>query len=608
MPNPFRKGRNHKPKQTLQNLRRIKQNLAKVNVDTLLPHMRVSEETHTVEATYTSLQELQALEQAIDSFTQKADQLLQAPIPMPNSLERLAKNLAQNLDNEELAFAAPRLKSLLQQYHNQIDNFYLGQNTWYTPDNEYQPLLQHPNKFSPKSGGAKNTGKRTGVYSFQHDDQAETILIKQGANLGETIAEYVGANLYGLTIPEYSARCILVRDNLTIPFSANDIYLGSVYEKADHIQDGFQAAGYESRGMFAGEKARVKAYFNNDDSLIRKMLDINAETGHTLEYAAANALWHGDSDFHTGNVILAEKNQRKKFIKIDHGFSFFNLGKKVIDVFNPFAGKVMSFSPKRQLTGGKLLEFYPTNHFWDYAVENKQFYYNATFVKACEDIVAQDVRAIRDNVEKSLINVQTAYGPHAVEALHQFALRLGMKESDIKLELKKKNPELLRFKIEDHILHRLTQRQTSIAKLAEHCKKQTAKLDKNRYLLSKQLNKLIIKKLDHISNDQLTVAETLLKEIEVLKLIQQANDLAIIKITPTGALTLKDEFYFHHNGQRRIVTPEAFSQTMALLASQYTTPKLVTQIQVNDDTLALLRQIRLTARDEHDSPKKIRRP
>ncbi|MCS5710838.1 hypothetical protein [Candidatus Berkiella aquae] len=589
----------------MHNLNSIKQKLSQLNIAKLAGYHYVNDDLQRVQTGKVSEQELKELESAIDKFTENAAH--SRIIPIPVQLEVLVKNLA-NDDDEQLAFSANKLTALLNSYHHQLEE-YAHRETWFTPDQNYQSVINHPQKFSPKTGGAKNTGKRTGVYTFTEGERTERILIKQGADVGETIAEYMGASLYAMTIPLHSARCILVRDEKTQPNTIDDVYVGSVYQQANKIQDAYQAAGYSSRGMFAGVKARLKNWVNSDDSLIRKILNLNDETGHSLEAIAANVLWHGDHDFHTGNAIFVENNDNKKFVKIDHGFSFFNFDKKTIDIFNPFAGKVVNFSPKRFVKGGKLIEFYPTNHFWDYAVENKSFYFNAHFIKACEDIANYDAKAIRDNIEQSLNKVEAAYGPHAFEALKQFALRIGMKETELKDSITKKNPELLRFKIEDHMTYQLVQRQASIAKLADQCKKQTAKLNKKNYQYSKQLNKIIIRRLDHISkySDSLTMAEkkAMLKEIELLKLVQQANDLGILMPSNNGELSISHDFYFHNNGVRQLVKPNDFKEEVNKIVGirasknkdEYRAFNQENKIPVREDALTILHKMPRTAID-----------
>lgn len=587
----------------LQNLKTIKSRLKEYEGNKLPVFHEFAPEKDKVQEIHFTQTELMALEKAIDDFTHKTPNTLL--VPPPAKLAPMAESMAKS-NKENIAFGAHELKSLLQQYHHQVDNFYLNHKVWKTTDPAFQSLMQHPTQFKRKVGGAKNTGKRTGVYTFKNDSQSETMLLKQGANVGETVAEYIGANLYELTIPEYSARCILAKDESSPTPTLDDVYVGSIFQKSKKTQDTFAAAGYASRGLFAGEKARLKSLTNNKDSLIRKVLDLNEDTGHTLEYSAANVLWHGDHDFHTGNTIFVENEDGSKFVKIDHGFSFFNFNRKVVDIFNPLAGKVLSISPKRFLKGDKLIEFYPTNHFWDYAIENKQFYFNANFVKACEEIANFEPESIRNNIEKSLKNVQDMYGPNANEALKQFGLRIGIKESDLTILAKKKNSDFLRYKIEDHMVSRLVERQVSIRKLAEYCKKHTAKLDKTRNLFSKKLNTMIIKNYDNISKIENKAKKNkmddilaknkqamLLREIELLKLVQQANDLGILDISQTGEFTIKDEFYFHNSGKRQLITPSEFKAEMSKIVSNKHSFDLEKNYPLSTESLSLLREIRL---------------
>lgn len=86
------------------------------------------------------------------------------------------------------------------------------------------------------------------IHSKKPDSNDQLMmLIKQGDSLGETIAEYIGGNLYQLLIPEHSAKAILVRDNSADTPSLNDVYVTSIYERgASNVQDAFKIAGYET--------------------------------------------------------------------------------------------------------------------------------------------------------------------------------------------------------------------------------------------------------------------------------------------------------------------------------------------------------------------------
>jgi hypothetical protein len=477
----------------------------------------------------------------------------------------------------------------------------LAELNWETSDTDYQELLKHPKKFKPKEGGAKNTGLRTGVYEFEHQEENETMLIKQGAGVGETIAEYVGGNLYGLTLAQNAAPCILVRDKSKDKPGLEDIYVASFYAKVEEgweLQDAFEAVGFKSRGHFAGTKARFAKIIKNDNSLVRKIVKMDHEQSHhSLGKCAANVLWHGDHDFHTGNFVALIKKSinpdvpnEVKFIKIDHGFSFFNFKDEVVNILNPFAGKVLKVNVHPAKTGTKAVEFFPTNHFWDFAVESKLFYFNPQFIKACEDIAALDEASIRENIHNSLENVKNAYGDNALEALMSFGKRMGMTTDAMKHHQAKTTNEIS-ANIENYMVSRLQARQVSMNKLADKCRDHLKHIDKNRQIYSYKLNDFIIeienrmrsindrypstqapsmlfldpelsqndlfKNLPKIKN----VKQILEKEIEFIKMLQQANDL--------GALEIKDEhyiintpFYFYHNGKKELISENEFKRRM----------------------------------------------
>jgi len=414
--------------------------------------------------------------------------------------------------------------------------------TWHTADRSFQTLLKRPpNAFTAKQGGAKNAGLRTGVYTFND----EKILIKQGDQLGETLAEYLGGNLYQLTMPHLAAPCILLRDKTQLGLMQS-LYVGSIYIKGDKVQDAYKAAGYPYRPLFAGVKARV-----NSESLIRKLIHIDqTQANHSMAISAANSLWHGDSDFQSGNLMLIEKEGKKTFIRIDYGFSFFNFGKKIIDIFNPFAGKVVSFDLQRFLKGGKLIEFHPTNHFWDLAVESKSFYFHPSFIKACEDIIALRPEQIRRNIHRSLEKIKNTCEEYTEEALQALAKRINMPLSKHDLS----------EAIEDYMVENLIARQYSLQKLVNYCREKNALLSAKEEcrFLSSFLNQKIIEHLDNPA-DPIT--------LKLLKLLQQANDLSQLEVKD-GKLCITDTFYFHYEKTEPVqISPQDFSLIMGITES-----------------------------------------
>jgi dipeptidase len=473
---------------------------------------------------------------------------------------------------------------------------------WATPDRSFQELLRHPKKFKPKESGSKNTGLLTGVYEFEHQDEIQTLLIKQGADIGETIAEYVGANLYGLTLPENAAPCILVVDNSKENPDMEDVYVASFYANTEsgwELQDAFEAVGFDSRGHFAGTKARLGKMFNKSGSLVRKIIKMDHEQAqHSLGICAASVLWHGDHDFHTGNFVVHRKKSSNpdipdeiKFIKIDHGFSFFNFKEDVVNILSPFAGKVFKMNLNPAKKNRKLIEFYPTNHFWDFAVEAKLFYFNPQFIKACDDIAALDEDKIRENIHQSLENVKNAYGDNATKSLSSFGKRMGMTSKSISAN-QAQNVDEISLNIENYMVSRLQERQASMGRLADKCRERLKHIDKNREIYSYKLNDYIIeiehrmrtidekypsssaspsvlfldpaisqneriKNLPKIQN----VKQILEKEIEFIKMLQQANDLGILELKGEN-YSITMPFYFHHNGKRELISENEFKARM----------------------------------------------
>lgn len=371
--------------------------------------------------------------------------------------------LQQALRAQQAAFDAGdfrysnTLKGRLRVAHQMAMSDYCTELDWYSPDPYYNDLAAAPRNFSPKEGGAKNAGEKTGVYTFERGTEKETILIKQ-AEVGELVAEYMGSLMYELLMPDNAAKCTLFRDN-TKPPGIENVYVGSVYSKADKIQDAFEAVGFSSRVKFAGTRARFNKAIDNNNDLIHKILKLNEKTDHGLEKAAAVGLFVGDNDFHTGNLIVKTINGKQVIERIDYGFSFFNFGPNIIDVASPTEGRVVKFRlPKK---GKMMVEFFPTNHYWDLIQADPDFFKSAHFISACESICALKLHDMRHKIETGLNQVILAYGPNAIEALKAFAKRIGMPSMD--------NLDLVDMKdtICDHMVQRLMERQEGIRIMKE---------------------------------------------------------------------------------------------------------------------------------------------
>lgn len=456
---------------------------------------------------------------------------------------------------------------------------------WQTYDSDYAEHLKRPLKYKAKEGGAKQGGAHTGVYTFKGKTDSDTplmMLIKQGDSLGETIAEYVGGNLYQLTIPNHAAKAILVRDNLSKSPSAQDVYVTSIYEQdATNVQDAYKIAGYKERPRFARVQHAIKKAFGyEDESLMRKILiDDQTMADNSLGYIIANVLWHGDHDVHMGNFVRIEKDGGVKYSKIDHGFSFFNFDKEIVDIFDPLGGKKVDVSLKRAFKGGKFVEWYPFNHFWDLAAEKKGFYFSGPFITGCEDIASLDIDTIKKNIHTSLITVKNIYANQSNEALIAFAKRMGMNKKELygnDASTTKKDPEKIIRNIEDFMIERLKYRQASLNKLAQNCRKGAAKLTDEHHVLSREIGKIIIEKLDKIIQIN-TLSKTtdldehnplyhkekqaLEQEIDFLKLLEQANDLGYLTAV-NGKLIIFGEFNYLNAGKKQRITPAIFEEKL----------------------------------------------
>lgn len=447
----------------------------------------------------------------------------------------------------------------------------------------YQQILLQPTAApTPKVGGAKQGGERTGVYTFGTGTNTIKMLIKQGDSVGETVAEFIGGQLYQLTIPDYAAKSILVRDNLAATRQKGaDVYVTSEYEDAIEVTDAFKVAGLSERPPFARLRHAVQKKLksgSNEEGLIRKVIaDDEKTTERSIGLITANVLWHGDHDIHMGNLVRVTKEKDgktiSKYSKIDHGFSFFNFKKKVVNIFNPLAGRKASVSLKRSREGGKLFEAYPFNNFWDLAAEKKRLYYSGAFIQGLENLLDVTPETISDNIRHSLEDVCVAYADNAGYALYQFAAR--MKMNSLALNQVKKMHRandvdgMVQF-IGEYMSERLVARQQSLISVCEHCRQHAAKLTDEHHQFARDIDSLIVKKTDAILEMEARgyynpdVIKQKLFEIDLLKLLEQAIDQAWITVGPEG-LELKGNFTFYNHQKlpaRLHVSPDEFKQSL----------------------------------------------
>jgi len=534
------------------------------------------------------------------------------------------------------------LHANIAKFQVEIKNSYLGSEIWKTNDPDFDGLMGHIKKFKAKEGGAKQAGKRTGVYTF--DDESgnkEMMLIKQGDNVGETIAEYVGGQLYQMTIPEHAAKAFLVRDQTGT--SINDVYVTSVYEKnAKSVVDAYEIAGLKERRSIFGEiwkrgANKVKKFFGSkDQSDFRKILRHDEiEAGNSLGYSMANVLWHGDHDVHMGNFVHVEKNDgQKKFMKIDHGFSFFNFDDDVVDIMgSPMKGKVASLSVSRWAKGGKLFEAYPFNNFWSMAAERKRFYFSGPFIKGCEDIASLKEEGIRGNLRKSLAEVRDIYQPNAVDALMQFGERLGLNSESMnkKVEGVDNVEEIILHNIENHMVLKMQKRQQSMSKMADFCRGQASKLTTEHHKLSREMDKQVIKLLDEKAKNEVDLNKfvnalhntsskeqtesikeemailmnknfALTSEIRFFKMLEQANDMGYLTVNNDNELSIKDSFYFYDEGHKQQINKEEFDNEMKKitklkevgdLSNKDTAKVLKDTIALSDDSYHIYEDVKI---------------
>ena len=250
------------------------------------------------------------------------------------------------------------------------------------------------------------------------------------------------------------------------------MYVGSVYAKGKRVEDAFRVVGATKRHPLAGLYAKLPDFITDRfPSTLKSVLAYDkAHTHHSLAKAAANALWHGDHDFHTGNFVLVENDNEQRFVKIDHGFSFFNFEPDLVAFDDPTGGKVI----KKHRT--KKPEFFPTNHYWDIFQADKSFYYSPYFITACEDVCAISREQIEATIHQALQHIVDTFAVqndprNTQSALLQFAKRIGMPLTSLSTA----STQELQSAIGSHLVDRLVERQHALQTLIDTCTKEVKK-------------------------------------------------------------------------------------------------------------------------------------
>lgn len=378
------------------------------------------------------------------------------------------------------------------------------------PERNLLTYIAKHKKIADKSAGANNNGNLTGVY--QSEDGRQTILFKQGKNEAETIAEFVAAGLYNTVLNGLASECLLAYpDNSqakNIQDNAKQIYVGSVFFQ--EFTEIFKDAGFKSREKFTRllhhhkTKKLVSKYKNNED--FHKVL--------------ASSLWLGDYDIHWGNFGSAVINGKKRIVKIDHGWSLYKLRPK-IDFLKHFG----------HLTPGK-----PTNHFWDFAVNDCELYLSDKFSKALDDVASINIVDIEKTIQQRLDEAAKLYDD---KYLINFARRSGINQQ----KLKEKTGDELKTIITTEISSLLKQRQDYLKNLStaiklENCITQNPKTKKFNIDII-ELNKIYHKNPNFFADNKLKYkfrkAENKLNTKVLTEIINQ--DITIIKLAASKKST-----------------------------------------------------------------------
>ncbi|MFV9898015.1 MAG: hypothetical protein AB8U66_01025, partial [Rickettsiales endosymbiont of Dermacentor nuttalli] len=273
--------------------------------------------------------------------------------------------------------------------------------------NNYPNYIKYYTKKGEKSGGATDSGTHGGIYELEHNGTQSTILFKQGREDGEVIAEYVASRLYTLTTDK-AANCFLAKwDQNTDTTEKNkqglssNVYIGSVFFK--NFTDLFKEAGLSERARFARLKHADKV-----SNIIHR---VRADESHNygFEDIIAATLWQENRDIHWGNLgVTRDKSGNiDSVVALDFGWAFHNI-----------QDEISLFGNSKYLVPGK-----PTNHFWDYGVDDRKLYISKHFTDALDKIVAIPAKEIKQNIKESLKEVSKFYDE---KGLQNFAKRIGM--------------------------------------------------------------------------------------------------------------------------------------------------------------------------------------
>ncbi|AIL65180.1 hypothetical protein NOVO_03985 [Rickettsiales bacterium Ac37b] len=336
-----------------------------------------------------------------------------------------------------------------------------------TQVSRHSPYIRDYTKMGEKSGGATDSGTHGGIYQLEHNGTKTTILFKQGREDGEIISEYVASQLYKLTTNK-AADCFLAKwdqntdttEKNTNGFSSN-VYIGSVF--FNNFTDLFKEAGFSERPKF------TKLLHSDKVSEIINKVQATKEHNYGLEDILAATLWHENRDIHWGNLGVTRNKHGKidSTVTLDFGWAFHNI-----------ADEISLFGHTKYLIPGK-----PTNHFWDYSVDNRKLYISNYFTDALDKVAAVPTKEIKQNIKQSLNEVGKFYDNQGIES---FARRIGMslkKEENISLD-----------KIGDYLSTKMINRQVSIKNLSTQIKLDLAisKDEKGQYKFDQERIKQLV--------------------------------------------------------------------------------------------------------------------
>lgn len=255
-----------------------------------------------------------------------------------------------------------------------------------------------------KVGGANQSGEFGGVYQ---DSSGRKMLLKHD-KAEKDMAEFLSAEIFSKTAPEYSARVELA--SFTPRGGEKQKYIASIF--LDGYEDLFKTVKApffptkDGRTFMAGTANKVTGFLR---------IGLLGRDGRTPKYEGfsqvmATSLLTGDFDVHTGNVGLAqESGAQKRLVRIDYAGAWKGL-----------EAEIHPHSHSRHPFGRG-----PTNHYREYP---RILRISEEMSRECDKVAKIDLSPTIDEAFDKMAKVYNE------EDITKFLTRMGVNKSDIPSE------------------------------------------------------------------------------------------------------------------------------------------------------------------------------